>query len=106
MSCKLHWRINNVADGTSTELVPEPLMLVRRVCTGIRCLLGEASQFVVRAWDMGVAEPKKLIHGLKVGMALSLVSLFYYMRPLYEGVGGNAMWAIMTVVVVFEFTVG
>ncbi|KAG8659013.1 aluminum-activated malate transporter 10 isoform X2 [Manihot esculenta] len=39
-------------------------------------------------------------------MALTVVSLFYYMRPLYEGVGGNAMWAIMTVVVVFENTVG
>ncbi|PQQ10596.1 aluminum-activated malate transporter 10 [Prunus yedoensis var. nudiflora] len=39
-------------------------------------------------------------------MALTVVSLFYYMRPLYEGVGGNAMWAVMTVVVVFENNVG
>ncbi|CAN1299748.1 Aluminum-activated malate transporter 10 [Linum perenne] len=39
-------------------------------------------------------------------MALSVVSVFYYMRPLNDGVGGNAMWAIMTVVVVFENTVG
>ncbi|KAF2298040.1 hypothetical protein GH714_007572 [Hevea brasiliensis] len=43
--------------------------------------------------------------GLK-GTALTVVSLFYYLRPLYEGFGGNAMWAIMTVVVVFENTVG
>ena len=27
-------------------------------------------------------------------------------KPLYDGVGGNAMWAVMTVVVVMEFTVG
>ncbi|KAK9279147.1 hypothetical protein L1049_012824 [Liquidambar formosana] len=40
------------------------------------------------------------------GLSLSVVSLFYFMRPLYEGVGGNAMWAVMTVVVVFEYTVG
>lgn len=86
--------------------MPEPPRLLLGACTGIRCLLRGVAQFVARAWDMGAAEPKKLIHGLKVGMALSLVSLFYYMRPLYEGVGGNAMWAIMTVVVVFEYTVG
>ncbi|PKI40471.1 hypothetical protein CRG98_039107 [Punica granatum] len=112
MSGKLQWRIDNVAEGTSKALVPEPPRLISRVWAGIKCvlLLGwailAAAKFLERAWKMGVAEPKKLIHGLKVGMALSMVSLFYYMRPLYEGVGGNAMWAVMTVVVVFEYTVG
>lgn len=43
---------------------------------------------------------------LKVGLSLALVSIFYYTRPLYDGVGGAAMWAIMTVVVIFEYTVG
>jgi hypothetical protein len=46
------------------------------------------------------------VHGLKVGLALTLVSVFYYSRPLYDGVGGAAMWAVLTVVVVFEYTVG
>lgn len=41
-----------------------------------------------------------------MGVALTLVSLFYYVRPLYDGVRGNAVWAIMTVVLVFEYTVG
>lgn len=63
-------------------------------------------RFLERAWNLGVSEPKKFIHCLKVGLALSFVSLFYYMRPLHDGVGRNAMWAIMTVVVVFEYTVG
>jgi len=62
--------------------------------------------FLEKARNIAVAEPKKVIHCLKVGVTLTIVSLFYYMRPLYEGVGGNAMWAIMTVVVVFEYTVG
>ncbi|KAL2893302.1 Aluminum-activated malate transporter 2 [Bienertia sinuspersici] len=53
----------------------------------------------------GVAEPTKFTHCLKVGLALTLVSLLYYMRPLYESVGKNAMWAVMTVVVVSEYTV-
>ncbi|XP_076923602.1 aluminum-activated malate transporter 13-like [Bidens hawaiensis] len=49
---------------------------------------------------------KKIIHGIKVGVALVLVSLLYLLDPLFEQVGENAMWAIMTVVVVFEFFAG
>ncbi|OVA05503.1 Aluminum-activated malate transporter [Macleaya cordata] len=49
---------------------------------------------------------KKLIHSLKVGVALVLVSLLYLIDPLYEQVGENAMWAIMTVVVLFEYSAG
>ncbi|CAK9155627.1 unnamed protein product [Ilex paraguariensis] len=58
------------------------------------------------AWNLAVSEPKKVIHCIKVGMALSFVSLFYYMRPLYKGVGGSVMWAVMIVVVAFEHIVG
>ncbi|XP_044487418.1 aluminum-activated malate transporter 12-like [Mangifera indica] len=49
---------------------------------------------------------KKIIHSIKVGIALVLVSLLYLLDPLYKQVGENAMWAIMTVVVVFEFFAG
>ncbi|XVE73159.1 hypothetical protein DITRI_Ditri11bG0094700 [Diplodiscus trichospermus] len=49
---------------------------------------------------------KKVIHSIKVGVALVLVSLLYLLDPLYKQVGENAMWAIMTVVVIFEFFAG
>ncbi|KAJ0808333.1 putative aluminum-activated malate transporter [Helianthus annuus] len=51
-------------------------------------------------------DTKKIIHSVKVGIALVLVSLLYLLDPLFEQVGENAMWAIMTVVVVFEFFAG
>ncbi|KAG6434244.1 hypothetical protein SASPL_105867 [Salvia splendens] len=94
----VEWRIN-VADGTSRALEAESRF-------GLQRFMSKVGSFFQRAWRIGVNEPKKSIHCVKVGVALSLVSLFYYMRPLYEGVGGNAMWAVMTVVVVFEYTVG
>ena len=47
-----------------------------------------------------------MIHSLKVGLALTLVSLFYYFKPLYDGFGFSTMWAVLTVVVVFEFSKG
>lgn len=49
---------------------------------------------------------RKVIHSVKVGLALVLVSLLYLLDPLFQKVGQNAMWAIMTVVVVFEFYAG
>lgn len=51
-------------------------------------------------------DPRRVVHALKVGLAITLVSLLYYFRPLYDGFGTSTMWAIITVIVVFEFSVG
>ncbi|XP_060169930.1 aluminum-activated malate transporter 2-like [Lycium barbarum] len=53
-------------------------------------------------------DPRKVVHSVKVGLAIAIVSLFYYFEPLYnyEGFGVSSMWAVLTVVVVFEFSVG
>ncbi|KAJ4711827.1 putative Aluminum activated malate transporter family protein [Melia azedarach] len=104
----LEWRIR-VEDVSSETLVPAA-SLASRVWLGLKnmivSLVLKVWRFLQKAWNLAVDEPRKVIHCLKVGIALTFVSLFYYMRPLYDGVGGNAMWAIMTVVVVFENTVG
>ncbi|CAA2965329.1 aluminum-activated malate transporter 10 [Olea europaea subsp. europaea] len=105
----LEWRINVPNETAAKVLVSESKSQIR-VCNGLRGLIvgfmTRIWKFLQKAWSLAVREPKKAIHGVKVGVALSIVSLFYYMRPLYDGVGGNAMWAVMTVVVVFEYTVG
>lgn len=102
------WRIR-VTDESSEVLVPEE-SLATRVFLGLKGLIirlySKLLKFLQNAWKIACNDPRKVIHCLKVGMALTAVSLFYYMRPLYDGVGGNAMWAVMTVVVVFENTVG
>lgn len=59
-----------------------------------------------KIWEVGREDPRRVIHSLKVGLALTLVSLLYLMETLFEGVGQNAIWAVMTVVVVLEFTAG
>ncbi|XP_059302630.1 aluminum-activated malate transporter 2-like [Lycium ferocissimum] len=60
------------------------------------------------AKKLGQEDPRRIVHSLKVGFAITLVSLFYYFEPKfdYEGFGVSAMWAVLTVVVVFEFSVG
>nr|XP_028948087.1 aluminum-activated malate transporter 10-like [Malus domestica] len=106
----MEWKIK-MAGGSSESLAPTRA----RGCPGIAWLalkglvvglVMKVWNFLKKAWDMGHNEPRKVIHCLKVGVALTVVSLFYAMRPLYKDVGGNAIWAVMTVVVVFENTVG
>ncbi|KAG8363240.1 hypothetical protein BUALT_Bualt19G0001600 [Buddleja alternifolia] len=97
----VEWRVN-LPDETSKVLTTERIWLHEFIMGFFRKIWS----FIQKALKIGRNDPRKLIHCLKVGVALSFVSLFYYMRPLYEGVGGNAMWAVLTVVVVFEYTVG
>lgn len=59
-----------------------------------------------KMWKVGRDDPRRAIHSLKVGLSLTLVSLLYLMEPLFKGIGTNAIWAVMTVVVVLEFTAG
>ncbi|XP_076915685.1 aluminum-activated malate transporter 10-like [Bidens hawaiensis] len=105
----VEWSIR-VSDGSSMALEPEHTHGVMRLWDRLTSLVVRfvmrVWMFLKKAWDLGVDDPRKFFHCLKVGVALMVVSLFYYMRPLYDGVGGSAIWAVMTVVVVFEYTVG
>ncbi|GAB4834716.1 Aluminum-activated malate transporter 12 [Ancistrocladus abbreviatus] len=59
-----------------------------------------------RIWEVGRQDPRRMIHSVKVGLSLTLVSLLYLLQPVFNGIGQNAIWALMTVVVVLEFTAG
>ncbi|KAJ7527142.1 hypothetical protein O6H91_16G039000 [Diphasiastrum complanatum] len=57
-------------------------------------------------WKVALDDPRRVVHSLKVGVALAIVSLFMLLEQAYDRIGKNAIWAVMTVVVVFEFTAG
>jgi len=105
----LEWRVT-VPEGASVTVEHEAGGPAARAWAWLLACLAKAwsrvAGFARKVWRIAADDPRKAVHGLKVGLALALVSVFYYTRPLYDGVGGNAMWAIMTVVVVFEYTVG
>jgi hypothetical protein len=104
---QLEWRVT-VPEGASVTVEHEA-GAAARVWAGLVARVAMVRTWVVgfakKVWKIGADDPRKVMHGLKVGLELVLVSMFYYTRPLYDGVGGAAMWAIMTVVVVFEYTV-
>ena len=55
---------------------------------------------------VGKDDPRRIVHSLKLGLAATMVSSFYYFEPLYDSFGASSIWAIITVIVVFEFSVG
>ncbi|KAK2978817.1 hypothetical protein RJ640_015250 [Escallonia rubra] len=90
------------------EETAEPL-ITRSWCR-FKALIGKLWSDVVELGSKvkkhGQEDPRRVIHSFKVGLAIALVSQIYYFEPLYDGFGVAAMWAVLTVVVVFEFTVG
>ena len=74
----------------------------------------KVKQGVKGCWEMvvkiGGEDPRKIVHALKVGVAMAAVSLIYYFDLFHDGYstgsGLYAMWAVNTVAVVFEFSIG
>ena len=84
--------------------------LATTACVWLLSLAAAARDRVVgvarMAWRIGADDPRKVAHGFKMALALTMCSVCYYVQPLYVFTGQNAMWAVLTVVVVFEYTVG
>ncbi|KAG6551286.1 hypothetical protein Mapa_007213 [Marchantia paleacea] len=55
---------------------------------------------------LGLNDVRRLVHASKVGLALTLSSLLVLVQEPYSWIGQNAIWAVITVVVVFETSAG
>eukprot|EP01018_Ginkgo_biloba_P012437 Gb_30497 [translate_table: standard] len=110
VSNNIEWKITVPEGSIELKQVPNKRRLHNRVSERVRQTFeGLKSGFIglgEKVWKLGADDPRRIFHSFKVGLALALVSLFYFMHPLFHSVGGTALWAVMTVVVVFEFTAG
>jgi uncharacterized membrane protein YccC len=62
--------------------------------------------FLKKIKKIAMDDPRRIAHAIKVGLTLTLVSTLYYITPLFDGFGDSSVWAVLTVVVVMEYTAG
>lgn len=81
-----------------------------RCCKRFRASLNStAARFrsvFTTVWNSAKSDPKKALHAFKMALALVLAFLLVLLEAPYEQLGSHAIWAIMTVVIVFEFSIG
>ncbi|KAJ9140717.1 hypothetical protein P3X46_031327 [Hevea brasiliensis] len=65
----------------------------------------ELQDFAEKAWEMGRSDPRKIIFAIKMGLALAIVSLLIFWKGLYD-ISQYSIWAILTVIVMFEYSIG
>ncbi|KAL2556427.1 Aluminum-activated malate transporter 4 [Forsythia ovata] len=66
----------------------------------------EVQEIAFKAYEMGRSDPRKVVFAAKMGLTLSFVSVLIFFREPLNYIGQYSIWAILTVVVVFEFSIG
>ncbi|KAI7755024.1 hypothetical protein M8C21_020191 [Ambrosia artemisiifolia] len=61
---------------------------------------------LVNAYKMGRSDPRKFKFGVKSGLAFAIVSLLTYVTEPVQLISENIIWAILTVILIFEWNVG
>ncbi|XP_010477020.1 PREDICTED: putative aluminum-activated malate transporter 3 [Camelina sativa] len=72
----------------------------------ITALVKKSQDVLDTAWKMGTSDPRKIIFSAKMGLALTLTSILIFFKIPGLELSSHYLWAILTVVVIFEFSIG
>jgi hypothetical protein len=92
----LEWEIRTPE--SSFELSAAPKRLHRRVFEKILQVFAGLKLGIFLCmvpWRHGAEDPRRIFHGIKVGSALVLVSLFYFLNPLFKQFDDMTVWAVI-----------
>ncbi|CAN6270252.1 unnamed protein product [Urochloa humidicola] len=97
---------NGVGEGNDDESGGFLAGCWERLCSMLERFRLSFRRFAGKLAKIARDDPRRVAHSLKFGLALTLVSVFYYVTPLFNGWGDSTIWAVITVVFVMEFTFG
>ncbi|TXG50601.1 hypothetical protein EZV62_023125 [Acer yangbiense] len=107
----LHWRMNgkkgscveiNIPSSATTKSTKQQLESGKKKSAGN----GSCKAWIEKVWEFAKEDSNRVIFSFKVGLAVLLVSLLILFRAPYEVFGTNIIWSILTVAIMFEYTVG
>ncbi|XP_055809711.1 aluminum-activated malate transporter 9-like isoform X2 [Solanum dulcamara] len=84
----------------------EILLLHDEKRNGCFIYFNNIQDFAKKAIEMGKNDPRKIIFSLKMGFALFFVSLLIFWKEPFPDIAQFSIWAILTVLIMFEFTIG
>ncbi|KAH9603308.1 hypothetical protein KSS87_022812 [Heliosperma pusillum] len=77
-----------------------------RICDGFTGWYNGLKEVFEKLYEIGRSDPRKVIFSVKLGFCLGLVSLLIFLKKPFEDINKYSVWAIITVVNVFEYSVG
>ncbi|XP_047337708.1 aluminum-activated malate transporter 4-like [Impatiens glandulifera] len=93
-------------NGSDRQTESIPTSCFGSLCENINNFFENVRGTSVKLYEMGRSDPRKVIFAAKMGLALSFVSILIFFKEPLTYIGKYSIWAILTVVVVFEFSIG